>query len=153
MYATDQEFMLHAFKGDEDAIRLVCDIALIAGVWDDVHDGDKDLTREQISAAFWAATVSVPANPFYLKHADQIRPVMAVGVLNWKLANQFERGLPEERVLAHVLRYSIADVATLIAHLVGGHQWAELVGPELRRRSQKDSLENYLQELEARNGT
>ncbi len=146
---TDHEFMLHAFRGDLDAIRLIDDVRLVAGVWDDLYDGDKGLTKEQISKAFWAATVSMPSNPFYLRFASDLRPVMAVGV---EIANQYEHGMHEERVLAHVLRYSIADVATLMVLLIGGAEWATVVGPELRRRSQKDTLQHYLGELEARNG-
>lgn len=149
---TDHEFMLHAFRGNLDAVRLIDDLRLVAGVWDDLYDGDKALTREQISKAFWAATVSMPSNPFYLRHAADLRPVMAVGIVNWQIANQYERGPHEERVLAHVLRYSIADVATLMALLIGGAEWVAVVGPELRRRSQKDTLQHYLGELEARNG-
>ncbi len=148
----DREYMLHAFRGDLDAIRLIDDLRLIAGVWDDLYDGDKGLTKEQISKAFWAATVSIPSNPFYLRFASDLRPVMAVGIINWQIANEYEHGLHEERVLAHVLRYSIADVATLIAMLIGGPEWVAAVGPELRRRSQKDTLQHYLGELEARNG-
>jgi hypothetical protein len=144
--------MQHAFKGDADAMRLVDDIRKVSHVWDDVFDQDKPLTREQIGNAFFAAMVGIPQNPFYIRHAEALRPVMLMGVMNWRIANAFERGLYEERVLAHVLRYSIADVATLMAFLIGGEEWADAVGPELRRRSQKDTLKNYLAELEAKNG-
>ncbi|HXC41317.1 MAG TPA: hypothetical protein VN667_20465 [Burkholderiales bacterium] len=150
---TDHEFMRLVFKGNQDAINLIDNVRVISHVWDDVVDGNPRLTREQVSDAFMLALVTLPDNPFYVQHRAALRGVMTVGALNWKIANQFERGNAEERVLAHVLRYSIADICVLIAHLIGGPDWAEQHGPELRRRSQKDTLKNYLSELEERDGT
>jgi hypothetical protein len=46
-----------------------------------------------------------------------------------------------------VTRYSIADVSLYLATAIGGPEWAAEVGPELRLRSQKDKLENFLKEM------
>jgi hypothetical protein len=46
-----------------------------------------------------------------------------------------------------VIRYSIADIALYLASAIGGPEWAAEVGPELRLRSQKDKLENFMKEM------
>ena len=48
--------------------------------------------------------------------------------------------------MAHVLRYSVADVATAVLLIIGGPDWVREFGPGLRERGQKDNLANYLAE-------
>lgn len=144
----DREFLLHAFRGDEHAVQLALDLAYVAGIWDDMIDGDKEITHADINTVFATALVGLPRNPFFQRYANELLPVMSVGISNFLIANQFERGDREARVLAHVMRYSIADVLTHMAALIGGISWVETVGAELRRRSQRDTLDHYLQEME-----
>lgn len=145
-HLTDAEFMEHAFKGDADAIRFVLDMVSIAGAWDDLIDRDKPVSGKDIDNVFWLALGGVPANPFYLKHQAELQPVMRMGILNWWLANEMQKTPGRSREIAHVLRYSIADVATCAAYLIGGHAWAREVGPELRLRGQKDDMANFMKE-------
>jgi hypothetical protein len=146
----DREFLLHAFKGDEAAIRLALDVAYVSNIWDDLIDQDKEITKADINTAFSVAMVGIPRNPFYQRWMHELLPVMGLGIANFLVANQFERGDREDRIMAHVMRYSAADLYTHMAALIGGMEWAELVGPELRRRSQRDTLDHYLTELEAK---
>lgn len=144
----DRSILLHAFKGDEAAVRLALDVAYLSNVWDDLIDRDKEATNADINTAFAVALVSIPRNPFYQRWMHELVPVMGVGIGNYLIANQLERGGREDRVLAHVLRYSAADLYTHMATLIGGMEWCELVGPALRRAAHGETLDQYLGELE-----
>ncbi len=144
----DREYLLHAYKGNADAVALVLAIAEISHTWDDLIDRDKPVSDAQINRAFGIALLELPKNPFYQAHCLELLPVMTTGTLNWQTANEYEKTKDHEaHALAHVLRYGIADLVLFIAYLIGGQEWAKQVAPELRRISQKDTLENYLAEV------
>jgi len=144
----DREYLLHAYQGNTDAVDLVLRIAEISHTWDDLVDRDKPVTDAQINRAFSIALLELPKNQFYQAHCLDLLPVMTTGTLNWLTANEYEKQQDKEaHALAHVLRYGIADLALFIAYLIGGQEWAQQVAPELRRRSQRDTMENYLSEV------
>jgi hypothetical protein len=148
----DRDFLEMAFNGNQSAIDLALLLARVSHVWDDLIDRDKPVSNEQINQAFYAMLITLPSNQFFRDHADSLLPLMAVGAMNYEIANQYEaEGGKESLALAHVLRYSIADVLTAIALIIGGPDWVRQIGPEMRRRCQKDTLEDYLNEMEARN--
>ncbi len=147
---TDQEFMLMAFKGNRSAVDFVLMIARVADVWDNLIDKDNPVSDEAINSAFWLLAVEMPGNAFYREYIDDLRPVMATGILNWMAATRMERDetLPHRAIeIAHVIRYSIADVVMMVALLCGGPEWAAQVGPELRMRSQRSDLNEYINSL------
>jgi hypothetical protein len=144
---TDEEFLDRAFMGNRHAADFVLMLARISHVWDDLIDRDKPVSNETINRTFFDALIELPANPFYREHYATLRPLMAIGAMNYEIANTYEALGGEERLaLAHVLRYSIADIATAVALITGGPDWARKIGPELRQRSQKDTLQHYLKE-------
>lgn len=141
--------MLYAFKGNQAAVDYVLMVARVADVWDNLIDRDVPVSNEDINAAFWMLAVDLPRNAFYMEHRDSLLPVMATGILNWMASNALEVGNADGRAIeiAHVIRYSIADVALLAASLCGGMDWAAQVGPELRMRSQRSDLNEYINSL------
>lgn len=146
----DIEYIHHAFQGNNAAIQLGMMIVKIADVWDNLIDGDVEVNNEDINQAFWYALVEIPRNPFYRAHVDELHPLFANGILNWHIANQLVKDAPDSKravEIAHVLRYSIGDVISHMAMLIGGVEWARKVGPELRMRCQRDTLENFSQEV------
>lgn len=148
---TDREFMLHAFKGDQAAVDYVLLVARVADVWDNLIDRDVPVSEGDINDVFWMLAVELPRNRFYRANMDDLIPVTATGIVNWLTANKMEKdceGLALE--IAHVIRYSIADVAMLVAALCGGRKWAEEVGPELRLRSQRSDFNEYINSLQAK---
>jgi hypothetical protein len=143
----DHDFLAKAFRGDADAVNLALTLSRVSHVWDDLIDKDKPVKDESINRAFYALLVELPSNPFYRKHMETLVPILAMSALNYEIANAFEKtGNREKLALAHVLRYSAADIATVIALIIGGPDWVRLIGPELRQRCQKDTLGNYLSE-------
>jgi hypothetical protein len=135
------------FKGDVDALDLAAMVCEISHVWDDLIDKDKPVSDDQINRAFWLALIAIPGNPFYARFGDTLRPVMATGILNWIAANALEkRGGEHEMQIAHVTRYSVADVLMLIATLIGGQQWGFEAAADIRLMCQKNTLRDYLKE-------
>lgn len=145
---TDREFLFHAFKGDADAVALAFMIARVSHVWDDLIDKDKPVADADVNEAFWLALVQIPANAFYRRFGEELRPVMASGILNWIAATDIERRKPSLEALqvAHVIRYSVSDVLVLMAALCGGASWAFEVAAELRLRCQKNGFLDYVKE-------
>lgn len=148
----DTAFMLHAFKGNQSAVDFVLMLARVADVWDNLIDKDVNVSDESINDAFWTLAIEFPGNAFYRAHIDDLRPVMAAGIVNWLTANRIEcdGSLSQSHraiEIAHVIRYSIADVVMMVALLCGGREWAAEVGPELRLRSQRSDLNEYINSL------
>jgi hypothetical protein len=143
----DIEFLTFAMRGDMDAVGLVMSVVKIADVWDNLIDEDKAVSKEDINQAFWLACVDIPRNPAYRKYQLDITTVFSMGIMNWHVANRLQDGDDHAKQIAHVTRYSIADVSLYLATAIGGPEWAAEVGPELRLRSQKDKLENFLKEM------
>lgn len=147
---TDEELLAYAYRGNANAVRFALDLRHISHVMDDLVDKDKPVTDEQIRDVFWRALIGLPGNAFYAENAAALTPLMAAALTNWQIANVFERCGPEERHMAHSLRYDLATVLVMIAHLIGGRRWSEAVGPEIRRRCQRQPLAEYLAELDKR---
>jgi hypothetical protein len=149
---TDREFMLHAFKGNQAAVDYVLMVARVVDVWDNLIDRDVPVSDDAINDAFWLLMVEIPRNEFFQAYANELLPVTATGILNWFAANSLERRQEQHRAIeiAHVIRYSIADVALMAALLCGGRDWAAQVGPELRMRSQRSDLTEYINSLRAK---
>ncbi len=146
----DRSYMLYAFKGNQAAVDFVLMVARVADVWDNLIDKDVPVSDQAINDAFWTLAIELPGNAFYRAWADDLRPVMATGIINWMTANKIERGTSMDHraiEIAHVIRYGIADVAIMAALLCGGREWAAEVGPELRLRSQKSDLNEYINSI------
>ena len=147
----DTEFMLHAFKGNRSAVSYVLMVAFVADVWDNLIDQDLPVTDESINKAFWTLAIDIPMNEFYQNYASVLVPVMSTGIMNWLLATKMEKDTtdPRSREIAHVIRYSIADITLLAASICGGLEWAQEVGVELRMRSQRSNMCEYVNSLRA----
>jgi hypothetical protein len=147
---TDEQYLNAAYRGDKDAASLAMELIKLSHVLDDLVDGDKTVTKDQVIDAFWGAMIRLPLNRFFAEHAGFLNPLMSAALINWQIANAYEQIGVEERNLAHTLRYDLGTVIVMIAFLIGGRQWAEGVGPELRKRGQKQSLADYQAECDKR---
>jgi hypothetical protein len=140
--------MLHAFRGNAAAVDYVLAVARAADVFDNLIDKDVPVSDKDITEALWLLAVEIPRNAFFQAYANDLLPVTATGILNWMTANKLEQRDEHRAIeIAHVIRYSIADVILMAAFLCGGREWAEEVGPELRLRSQRSDLNEYINSL------
>lgn len=143
----DIEFLTFAMRGDMDAVGLVLSVVKITDVWDNLVDKDKPVSDEEINQAFWLALVEIPKNPAFRRYQLDVTTVISTGIINWHVANKLQNGDDHAKQIAHVIRYSISDITLYLASAIGGPEWAAEVGPELRLRSQKDKLENFMKEM------
>jgi hypothetical protein len=130
--------------GDDHAVTFLRDLAFVVHIWDDLVDGDKAVTPQQVTSAFTKAIVGFGSNPFFIRHSSQLAPVLHAGILNWQGANQLEAiGTPHALQVSHVVRCGVGDVAVLAAALLHGDAYAAKVAAELRMLMQQDSFEDY----------
>ncbi|MFN5348819.1 MAG: class I SAM-dependent methyltransferase [Polaromonas sp.] len=146
--------LAHGLHGNQDAIHLVNQWYKVLHLWDDLVDGDKPVTREQINAAFTLALVDIPANPFFRENMAQLLPLLSSGITSWHVANVMERsGNRELLAQAHMHRIQIGSVFVACAEIIGGRDWAIQVGPYLWQLTQGDRLSDYVREIEMKNQT
>lgn len=137
-------------QGDTDAVRFLVDLTYVLHLWDDLVDRDNPRSEQEINQGFRIALVDIPRNPFYLRHLPDLRPLMMNVILQWQDANQMERkGNHHDLHMAYMLRAGMLQVFNYCAYLVGGPEWAEQVGPDMRRLYQED-LFDYMQEFKPR---
>ncbi|RUI20253.1 hypothetical protein [Pseudomonas aeruginosa] len=136
-----QEQLLHrVLQGNLDAIRFCETLFEISQTLDDIVDGDKALTPQEVYGAFWLALVELPVNPFYRHFEHFIRPLMAAALQDWRDSVVLERSGDEHgQTLAFVLRDQLTSLVVQCAYLVGGAAWMVQVSegtstPELQRR-------------------
>ncbi len=145
---SDVEFLNYAFKGNTAATDYVLAISKAADVFDNLIDKDTPVSDSDVINSLWLLAVEIPRNPFFQAFANDLLPVTATGIMNWMTANKLEQRAEHIAIeIAHVIRYSIADVVILAALLCGGREWAAEVGPELRLRSQRSDFNEYINSL------
>lgn len=149
--ATEQD-LIDLMAGNMDAVKLVQDMVFLSHAYDDLVDGDKPVPVNHVHALMWKTMHALPLNPFYRQYEAMFRGVIIAATLNWRVANEIEKdGSVEELRLAHVLRFSIADVAMLAMALAGGQDHAAKNARRCRLLSQFDTWGHYFAEHRAMN--
>lgn len=143
----EKEFLLIVLLGVREAVKFIQDLAFVSQVWDDLVDGDKVPTPEQVTAAFIKSLVELPRNAFYMQHFAVLNPLMESAIQCWLDANELERGNSGDRVLAFVLRDRLGDLVSACAGIVGGLEWQRMASVEIRRMAHVESLGDYLRGL------
>lgn len=98
-------------------------------MWDDLED-EGQTAHNQLLA--WLA-FGKEYTPFFAAHAHILRPALLQMYLNWSAANALDHGDRNDVAKAYVLRAGIYGVFHVMAWIVGGHDWAEEIGPDIWR--------------------
>lgn len=141
------EKLYYFLQGDEYAMRFCIDFVYICHLWDDLIDKDNPRTDKDINDAFRVALVDIPANPFYLRHIQDLRPIILNIILKWQDANVLERGSDHDKHMAYMHRAGMLELFNICAYLIGGPDWARKVGPDMRR-IYEETLESFMEEME-----
>jgi hypothetical protein len=139
-----------AVKNDPDALAFLRAIASVLHTWDDLIDGDRELSDADINGAFWKALIDIPANPFYRKHELTLRAVLVQAIVNWSAATALERdekATRDDLIIAFIIRSAYVDLLTMSATLIGGVEWACSLAPAIRRWAHGEKWEGYLNNL------
>lgn len=148
---TDEQLTLFrwAAQGNHDAAAFLLAITDAAHAWDDVVDGDRELDRAALAAAFQALVLEIPANPFYRAHRASLEPLIQQAAINWLVATDIERDAQAPKHVAYILRSSYIDLIAHVALLTGGALWSQLVCRRVRELNHDETFDDYLRELTA----
>jgi hypothetical protein len=141
------DFHPEFFGGNEHAARLVADLCFVAHVWDDLIDKDKVVADTAISDAFTAALLSIPNNPFYVAHRQNLAPLIHTGILGYLAANRMEKSGDAHQVeIAHGLRYAVGQVTTYTVAVTNPGVRAETILPEAWKFVMPERFDDYFKE-------
>jgi hypothetical protein len=139
--------LLELMAGNQDAAKFITDIAAVSHIYDDLVDADKPVPPAAAHDLVWRLMFEIPVNPFFCTHQAALRPVLITSILNWRAANDMERGAAiEELRISHVTRYALADVVLICMLLAGGKEHAERNARRARLMGQNDTWANYRSE-------
>jgi hypothetical protein len=151
----DQANLERWMRGNKAAMRFCETLFFVLHLWDDLIDLDKDRAPQHINNAFWLALIELPSNPFYIDNFMSLHPLLISIIHDWHAANEFEqdntlRSVAEDehcKNIAFTLRCNALSIIQQCAFLCGGHEWAKVVGPEIRLYGQRETLEQYKEDL------
>ena len=134
------------YKGHEEAIRLSFDLLQLAHTWDDLVDGDKEVSGDEANTAFVACMFTIPTSPLW--GVDMQANLLNV-YLRWQDANSLESdkaSTDDDLAKAWMLRAGLYDLFVLIATKLYGLQWAKEVGPVVRK-CYGETLADFIKEI------
>lgn len=111
---------------DRNAFEFLSAVYRIIELWDDLIDGDRTPVPDEINRAFYAALVTLPANPFYRAHGDVLGGAVLSCILAWHTANALHGRSPEHDAQAYTLRKQFINLVALSATLLGGVELGQL---------------------------
>ncbi len=96
--------LLHLWINDVHAVSFLLTIGNVAEVWDDLIDGDKEVTPDAINRTFMSVLTQLPLNPFFDKYKFQLVPLMVTGINTWQDSDLLAKGNETDKAMAYVLR-------------------------------------------------
>lgn len=143
---TEGELLHWALDGHAEAIEFVDLLGSISQTWDDLIDGDCDVSPDAINGMMWRALVELPNNPFYARHFSRLNTLVQQVIIDWHSANVLEAGDTADKRVSFILRDSLAGVIVHCAYLIGGYEWANQVAPVVRRYIHDEDFAAYVGE-------
>ena len=138
------ELLRELLCGDEAAMAFYRCVANMSHTYDDLIDGDKTVSPQELHNFVWTALFELPMNPFFDRHQGVLRPLLMTGILNWIAANEMETsGSTEELRVAHVTRYAAGDVLLAAMTLTGGIDHARCNARRARLSLQDETWGHY----------
>ena len=119
------------FKGNASAVSLALMLIEVSHAWDDLIDGD-EVSKDDINKVFKYLIFDIPTNPVY--RAIPSMPDHLLNVfLRWRDATQMETEGDPDLEKTYMLRAGLYDMFSLIAFYMYGDEWAQEIGPEIRK--------------------
>jgi hypothetical protein len=83
-----------------------------AQVFDDFADGGV-IERKDLDKLIWNTLLEMPMNPFYVKHASMLYPMIATTILKWQASDTVER-LGQPTAMSFAWRAGFYDIILLV---------------------------------------
>jgi hypothetical protein len=142
-FKNEKELLQWALKGNSPAVNYCLVIGELSQLLDDLIDGDKPVTRDNITHAFWIMLCELPANPFFVKNQQSLMAVLSGAFNAWLDSNVLEQGSEHDKSIAFVLRDSLVELVCHCSYLIGGFAWLRQVSPTIRRFILDETLTDY----------
>lgn len=117
-------------KGDKQALAYCLDLLYIAHLWDDLVDGDKQPSIEDINQAFIKSLTAIPNNLFYRQWQPILLPMMHNALVMWLQSNDLRKGSPDQRTTAFTLENAVIEIVHFCILVKGSVEWAREIGAE-----------------------
>jgi hypothetical protein len=124
------ERLEYFLKGDKYALLFCLDLLYVGHLWDDLIDGDKDRTGEDINQAFIKSLAGIPNNPFYQQCMPALLPMMYNSLTMWLESNELQKGNKDQRVTAYTLGNAVIEIIHFCILIKGTIDWAREVAME-----------------------
>ena len=146
----ESELLSFWLKENPAAIELAqCWIA-ISQTWDDLYDGDKPVSKDQINSMMAMALIDIPKNPFFQQHCFELLPMVEHCLMTWLDANTLEAtGDERDLQVSYIIRSTMTDLIIHMAGMVGGKLWRRKAALAIRKAIYHDneSFEDYQKEI------
>ena len=140
--------LLQFLQGDTEAVSFCMELLWVYHLWDDLYDGDKDRTQDDINAAFFRVFHRLRTNTFFRQYQDELYPLITSSILQWMDSNALEQqGDRHELHKAYMLRAFIYQIWNYCAFLIGGFDYYKEVGPVMQK-IYIEPFEDYVKEFE-----
>jgi len=135
------------FGGNQHAVNMYHMFVELSHSWDDIVDGDANISQERINKAFLIALVYLPSNPFYRMIQEQVLPMWITIVSSYETANKFEKDKDLHGLeISHGLRYAAGHIIAYAINVCLGPDKARDVLPEMWKTIYFERFEEYRKE-------
>lgn len=146
----ERQLISYWLKDNTAAMDLVNAYSSISQVWDDLHDGDKPVTKSQVNTMMMLALIDIPTNPFFQQHYLDLMPVVQHLLMTWLDANTLEAvGDDRDLQVSYIIRSVTTDLIIHVAGIIGGTLWRRQAALAIRKAIYHDneSFEDYHAEI------
>lgn len=144
------QLITYWLKENQPAIDLVNAYSTISQVWDDLHDGDKPVSKAQVNNMMMLALIEIPTNPFFQQHYLELMPVVQHCLMTWLDANTLEAvGDDRDLQVSYIIRSVTTDLIIHVAGIIGGVIWRRQAALAIRQAIYHDNeaFEDYYAEI------
>lgn len=129
--AKRDEKLLEWFGGNRSALEFLVVLSSIAELWDDLVDGDKLPSREEIDRIFMGALVTLPLNEFFQQNKGFFMPLILQSINAWRDSVELEKEGKRGRAYALTLRDTHLLMAPMIVFVLRGEEEARKVSLDM----------------------
>ncbi|WP_420588246.1 hypothetical protein [Bacterioplanoides sp.] len=146
----ERQLIRYWLKENQSAIDLVNAYSAVSQIWDDLHDGDKAVTKSRVNQMMTLALIDIPTSPFFREHYLELMPVVQHCLMTWLDANTLEAvGDDRDLQVSYIIRSVTTDLIIHVAGIVGGPVWRRQAALAIRQAIYHDNepFEAYYAEV------
>ena len=144
----ERDERLHEWVGDRAAVAWLLDFFDACELFDDLIDKDKPISDERVIRALWEVMVDMPGNPFFLRNAHRLIPIVSMGINAWLDANDMEGdGTEHDLHAAYVMRGAYGAITQTVIEIVRGREVMRACSLEIVRFFGAETFEEYAEKI------